>query len=207
MKGRALLLAALCATLAAAGCRHDRPRPKLTPEDETLLAAKAGPKIGLIIRENLPALFVGVVVFRSDVFLSESETLERADLPVLDSFGNAALILLNASDIPPLLQVKSVRKVYYLCRQAPLARIHPAFVMEILKRFGAGKENEPTQFLVRFREVPGAKERKFIEDAGFAVSARAGAVWSLSGPLAFLPRLLEDDRITYYEGASKARTM
>lgn len=207
MTRRALLLAALCTTLVLVACRDDRPRPQLTPEDETLLREKAGPKIDLIIRENLPALFVGVVVFRSDVFLAESEMLERADLPVLDSFGNAALILLNAPDIPPLLKAKAVKKVYYLCRQGPLARIHPALLMEILKRYGEGKEDESAQFLVRFREMPGEKERTFVEKAGFTISARTGVVWSLSGPLVSLPRLLEDDRIIYYEGASKARTM
>ncbi len=206
MTRRILLLALLIALLLPA-CREERQRPELTPEDEAILKEKAGGKIDLIIRENLPALFVGIVVFRSDVFLTQSAMLDRRELSVLDSFGNTALVLLNSPDIPPLLKEESVRKVYYFCRQGPLARIHPAFLMEILKQFGAGKETEVSHFLIRFRDPPHEKEGKFVEAAGFTVDSRAGYVWSLSGPLTSLPLLLEDDRIMYYEGASKTRTM
>ncbi len=206
MTRRILLLALLIALLPPA-CREERQRPELTPEDEAILKEKAGGKIDLIIRENLPALFVGIVVFRSDVFLTQSAMLDRRELSVLDSFGNTALVLLNSPDIPPLLKEESVRKVYYFCRQGPLARIHPAFLMEILKQFGAGKETEVSHFLIRFRDPPHEKEGTFVEAAGFTVDSRAGYVWSLSGPLTSLPLLLEDDRIMYYEGASKTRTM
>lgn len=206
MTRRILLLALLIALLLPA-CREERQRPELTPEDEAILKEKAGGKIDLIIRENLPALFVGIVVFRSDVFLTQSAMLDRRELSVLDSFGNTALVLLNSPDIPPLLKEESVRKVYYFCRQGPLARIHPAFLMEILKQFGAGKETEVSHFLIRFRDPPHEKEGKFVEAAGFTVDSRAGYVWSLSGPLTSLPLLLEDDRIMYYEGASKTSTM
>ena len=206
MTRRTLLLALLIALLLPA-CREERQRPELTPEDEAILKEKAGGKIDLIIRENLPALFVGILVFRSDVFLTQSAMLDRRELSVLDSFGNTALVLLNSPDIPPLLKEESVRKVYYFCRQGPLARIHPAFLMEILKQFGAGKETEVSHFLIRFRDPPHEKEGTFVEAAGFTVDSRAGYVWSLSGPLTSLPLLLEDDRIMYYEGASKTRTM
>jgi hypothetical protein len=206
MTRRIFLVAALLLLLLPA-CREDRRRPDLTAEDEATLKEKADEKIGLIIRENLPALFAGIVVFRSDAFLTQSEMLSRHELSVLDSFGNAAVVLLNSPDIPPLLKEKSVRKIFYLCRQGPLARFHPAFLMEVLKRFGEGKEAVPADFLVRFREMPQEKEEKFVEAAGFTVASRAGLVWALSGPLTALPRLLEDDRILFYEGASKARTM
>lgn len=206
MTRRTLLLAAL-SVLLLPSCREDRPVPKLTPEEQAILAEKADEKVGLIIRENLPALFAGLVVFRSDVFLTQSEMLAGRNLSVLDSLGNAAVILLNSPDIPPLLKESSVKKIFYLCRQGPLARMHPAFLMDILQRFGEGKENEPSTFLARFREVPQEKEEKFVEAAGFTVTSRAGFVWSLTGPLTSLPRLLEDDRILFYEGASKARTM
>ncbi|HZD54636.1 MAG TPA: hypothetical protein VE080_00140 [Candidatus Aquicultoraceae bacterium] len=204
---RKVLLLALLLGLLAPSCREERPDVALTPDQEALLEEKADAKIGLIIRKNLPALFAGLVVFRSDVFLTQSEMLERRDLPVLDSFDNAAVVLLNSPDIPPLLAEKSVRKMYYLCRQGTLARIHPAFLMEILKRFGEGKEAGPIPFLVRFREPPQEKESRFVQEAGFSVVSRDGLVWSLSGPPASIPRLLEDDRIIFYEGASKARTM
>jgi len=206
MTRRVLLLAVLIALLLPA-CREDRKRPELTPGDEAILKEKTDGKIGLIIRENLPALFVGIVVFRSDVFLSQSAMLDRRELSVLDSFGNTALVLLNSPDIPPLLKEESVKKIYYFCRQGPLARIHPAFLMGILKQFGAGKENEVSPFLVRFREPPHETEETFVKAAGFTVDSRAGYVWSLSGPLTSLPLLLEDDRILFYEGASKTRTM
>lgn len=203
---RLLLLAALFSLLFPA-CREEKADVALTPEQEAILAEKADAKIGLIIRENLPAIFAGLVVFRSDVFLTQSEMLDRRDLSVLDSVNNAALILLNSPDIPPLLVENSVRRMYFFCRQGTLARIHPAFLMEILKHFGEGKEAEPVPFLVRFREPPQEKEERFVKDAGFAVASRAGLVWTLEGPPASLPRLLEDERIIFYEGASKARTM
>jgi hypothetical protein len=204
---RRFLSLALLLLLLLPACREDREKPQLTQEQEAVLKAKADEKIGLIIRENLPVLFVGLVVFRSDVFLYQSEMLDRLDLSVLDSFEKAALVLLNSPDIPLLLKEPSVKKVYYLCRQGPLTRIHPAFLMGILRRFSEGKENEPAHFLVRFRDMPQEKEEKFLAAAGFTVSSRSGFVWSLSGPLTSLPRLLEDDRILFYEGASKARTM
>jgi len=204
---RPILLFATLFVLLLPACKEDRATPRLTEQEEAILTEKADEKVGLIIRQNLPALFAGIVVFRSDVFLSQSEMLARRELSVLDSFGNAAVILLNSPDIPPLLKETSVRKIYFLCRQGPLARLHPAFLMEVLQRFGEGKEREPHPLLIRFRDPPQEKEEKFVEAAGFTVASRAGVVWAVSGPLTSLPRLLEDDRILFYEGASKARTM
>lgn len=199
------LLAAALLTLPA--CREERARPELSQQDEALLARKADAKIGTIIRENLPTLFAGLVVFRSDVFLSQSAMLDERGLSVLNAFGNAAIVLLRSADIPPLLQEESVRKIYYLCRQGPLARFHPTFELDLLRRFGEGREEEPVSFFIRFREVPGEGDRQAVTAAGFRVEARAGAVWTVVGPLTSLPRLLENDRILFYEGASKARTM
>ncbi|MGB6410891.1 MAG: hypothetical protein WBF16_06795 [Candidatus Deferrimicrobiaceae bacterium] len=206
MTRRILLFAVLLALLVSA-CKEERLRPELTAEDEATLALKTDKKIELIIRENLPALFAGIVVFRSDVFLSQAAMLDKRELAVLDSFGNAAIVLINSPDIPPLLKEKSVRKIYYLCRQGPLARVHPAFLMEVLKTFGEGKENVPSHLLIRFRDMPQEKEMQFVEAAGFTIESRAGFVWSLTGPLTSLTHLLENDRIIFYEGASKARTM
>lgn len=208
MSRRIRLFAAFFAlVLVVSACREEKPLPELTAEDNAILALKADEKIEVIIRQNLPALFAGIVVFDSDVFLSQSAMLDRRELPVLDSFENAAVLLINSPDIPPLLKEKSVRKIYYLCRQGPLARLHPAFLMKILKTFGRGREGDPSHLLVRFREMPQENEQRFVEAAGFSIQSRAGVVWSLTGPLTSLPRLLEDDRIIYYEGASKARTM
>jgi len=114
---RPILLFATLFVLLLPACKEDRATPRLTEQEEAILTEKADEKIGLIIRQNLPALFAGIVVFRSDVFLTQSEMLARRDLSVLDSFGNAAVILLNSPDIPPLLKETSVRKIYFLCRQ------------------------------------------------------------------------------------------
>ena len=206
MTRRILLFAALLALLVSA-CKEERLRPELSAEDEATLSLKADKKIELIIRENLPALFAGIVVFKSDVFLTQSAMLDRRELAVLDSFENTAVILLNSPDIPPLLKEKSVRKIYYLCRQGPLARFHPAYLMEVLKAFGEGKEGMQSHLLIRFRDMPLEKDTQFVEAAGFIIESRAGFVWSLTGPLTSLPRLLENDRIIYYEGASKAKAM
>jgi hypothetical protein len=199
----ALLLLAL---LFPAGCKEDKPRVELSAEDKELLRAKADEKIGTIITENLPALFAGVVVFGSDAFVSQSHRLDQANISVLNMFGNAAILLLNSPDIPPLLKEPSVKKVHYLCRQGALVRLDPAFEMEVMRRFGEGKEDEPIPILLRFRDPPDEKDTRFVEAAGFAIQARAGHIWVVTGPLRHLARLLESDRILYYEAASKART-
>ena len=98
---RKILSVALLLMLLLPACREDQAKPHLTKEQEAVLKAKGDEKIGLIIRENLPAIFVGLVVFRSDVFLYQSELLDRLDLSVLDSYENAALVLLNSPDTPP----------------------------------------------------------------------------------------------------------
>ena len=196
----------LIASLLFPGCKEDKPRVELTPEDKELLRAKADEKIGIIIKENLPALFAGVVVFSSDAFVSQSRMLDQANLSVLNMFGNTAILLLNSPDIPPLLKEQSVKKIHYLCRQGALPRLDPTFEMDVMRRFGEGKEDDPIDFLIRFREPPAEKDEKLLEAAGFTVQTRAGTIWVVTGPLRHLPRLLENDRIIYYEAASKART-
>ena len=188
------------------GCKEDKPRAELSPEDKALLSAKADEKIGIIITENLPALFAGVVVFDSDAFVSQSDMLDRANISVLNMFGKTAILLLNSPDIPPLLKEKAVKKIYYLCRQGALARLDPSFEMDLMRRFGEGKEDERIDFLLRFRDPPDVKDDKLIEAAGFTIHARTGLVWVVAGPIRRLPRLLESDRIIYYEAASKAQT-
>lgn len=203
---RVLLLSLTLLTLLPS-CREDRPKPVLTPADEALLAEKADGKIETILRENLPSLFAGLVVFRSDVFLSQSAMLDERGISVLNVFGNAAILLLNSPDIPMLLQLDQVKKIYYLSRQGPLARFHPAFEMDLLRRFGEGRESEPFSFLIRFREAPEERDAEVVEAAGFRIDTRTGGVWVVTGPPTSLPRLMENDRIIFYEGASKARTM
>ena len=72
----------------------------LTPADNELLGPKRTGRSGSS-SENLPALFAGVVVFRSDAFVFQSRMLDQANLSVLNMFGNTAILLLNSFDIPP----------------------------------------------------------------------------------------------------------
>ncbi len=195
----------LIAALFLPGCKEEKPKVLLTAEDNAILQKKADEKIGLIITQNLPALFAGIVVFGSDAFMYQSQMLDRANISVLNVFGNAAILLLNSPDIPPLLKEPSVKKIHYLCRQAGLARLDPAFEMDLMRRFGDGKEDEPVEFFIRFQEPPNDKDGKFVEAAGFKIDTRAGYVWAVTGPLSSLYRLLEYDRIIYYENASKVR--
>ena len=195
----------LVAVLFFPGCKEEKPKVQLTAEDNAILQKKADEKIGLIITQNLPALFAGVVVFSSDAFMYQSQMLDRANISVLNVFGNAAILLLNSPDIPPLLKENSVKKIYYLCRQGPLARFDPSFEMDLMRRFGEGKEGDPVSFFIRFQEPPNDKDGKFVEAAGFTIESRVGYIWAVAGPLTSLYRLLEYDRIIYYEKASKIR--
>jgi hypothetical protein len=203
---RAFAALLLAVSLFLPGCKEEKTPVVLTPAENELLRTKADEKIGTIIKENLPALFAGLVVFRSNAFISQSAMLDRANISVLNMFGNTAILLLNSRDVPFMLKEESVKKIFYLCRQGALVRLDPAFEMDIMRRFGQGKEDEPVDFFIRFREPPGDKEDMLLETAGLSVQARTGPVWVVSGPLRNLPRLLESDRIIYYESASKVRT-
>lgn len=194
-----------CCALALAACREER--PQLTPKTEDLLREKADARVASTLRQPDPPPFAAVVVFRSDVFLHQSALLERHGISLLDSFDNVAILLLDAGVTPRLLAEDSVRKVRYLCTQGPLARFHPAFLLSALRRFGQDKENEPVPFFIRFRGLPTDRDVKAVQDAGYTVKSRDGEVLTVSGPPAGFFRLLEIDRIIYYEGASNLRTM
>jgi hypothetical protein len=203
---RKLAALLLVASLLLPGCKEEKPPVELTSAEKELLRTKADEKIGIIITENLPALFAGMVVFSSDAFVSQSHMLDQANISVLNMFGNTAILLLNSRDIPFLLKEQSVKKIFYLCRQGALVRLDPPFEMDTMRRFGEGKEDEPVPFFLRFREPPDEKDEKLVKAAGFTVQARTGLIWVVEGPLRGLPRLLESDRIIYYESASKVRT-
>ena len=199
---RRLAIFFLAFLLFLPGCKEDRPRPELSPGERELLRTKADGKIGLIITENLPALFAGVVVFRSDAFLSQSRMLDQANISVLNMSGNTAILLLNSPDIPPLLADRSVKKIFYLCRQGGLARLDDSFEMDLMRRFGDGKEDEPVTFQIRFLEPPEEKDAALLKAAGFAVRSREGLVWTVNGPLRGIARLLESDRFARFESGS-----
>lgn len=203
---RRLAAILLLALFVFPGCKEDKPPVELSAGDKELLRAKADEKIGILIAENLPSLFAGVVVFTSDAFLHQSRMLDAANLSVLNTFGNTAILQLNSPDILPLLKAPSVKKVYYLCRQGALARLDTPFELDLLRRFGDGKEDQPISFLIRFRQPPDEKDDQLLKAAGFTVQSRTGYVWSVTGPLRRLPRLLESDRIQFYEYASNGGT-
>lgn len=201
--GGLLVLCVLAVVLAA--CREER--IKLAPQTEELLRTKADARIASLIAQPDAPRFAAIAVFRADVFLYQSELLERLNVTVLDARDNVAVLLLDNEVTAPLLAEPSVRKVRYLCAPMLLARFHPQFLMDMLRRFGSDRENEPVPFFVRFREPPTDKDVKAVQEAGYAVSAREGSVLVVSGPLTGLPRLLENNEIVYYEGASKLRMM
>lgn len=198
---RALVLIAF---LFLPGCKEEKSRVELSPEERDLLRAKADDTIGAILAERKEAPFAGLVVFDSDAFLTQSRMLDQANIPVLNVFGNAAILRLKGPEILPLLKERSVKKVHYLCRQGGLVRLDPEFEMYVMRRFGDGKEDEPVPFDIRFRDAPDEKDAKLVEGAGFTVRSRTGYVWTVAGPLRQLPRLLDSDRINQYETASNA---
>ena len=180
---------------------------ELAPKTEELLRAKADERIASILRLPDQPPFAGIVVFRSDVFLHQTAMLEQNGISLLDSFDNVAILLLDARVTPPILADDSVRKVRYLGKPMLLARFHPAFLLSTLRLFGEGKENQPVSFFIRFRDLATDSDVKAAQGAGFTVRSRDGAVLTVSGPPAWISRLLEIDRIIYYEGASNLRTM
>lgn len=205
IRRQTLVASLLACALALSACPEERAR--LAPKTEELLRAKADERIASLLKGPTPSPFAAVVVFRSDVFLNQSALLERSGISLLDSFDNVAVLLLDVANTPPLLAEDAVRKVRYLCPPRTLTRFHPAFLLSALRAFGNGKEDEPVPFFIRFRNLPAYEEVKAVQDAGFTVRSRDGISLSVSGPPAGLPRLLEMDRIIYYEGASNLRTM
>lgn len=205
-RNRAARLSALLLPLLVLGaaCRDEGTPPVLSAQDNALLREKADARIGRIVREFPSGRFDALVVFRGDVFLTASPLLEQANIPVHESFGNAAILLIGPKDILPLAQEPSVRKIYYFCRQGPLARFHPSFLFDALGRFGAGRETSPVPFLLRFQRNASDDDVRFVEEAGLSVLSRTGPLLTVIGPPAALPALLENDGIVFYEGASDA---
>ncbi len=211
---RKIALLFLAAALLLPACKEEKgKKPELTAEEKEILAKKADEKIGIIIKENLPALFAGIVAFDRDVFAYQSSMLNDANISVLNSFGKAAILLLNGPDIPLLLKEKSVRKIRYLCLQGSLIRLDTTFEMELMRRVGEGKEDQPATFMITFKETPdgkdgkGRKDTSLVESAGYKILGKAGTVWTVEGPLSSLYRLLEYDGIISYELGSKVRKM
>ncbi len=200
-----LVVLLVLSALVLAGCPEKQ--VDLAPRTEDLLRTKADPAIAALARRPKAPPFAAIVVFRSDVFLHQSATLERLGISLLDSFDNVAILLLDAAVTPPLLAENGVRKARYLSPPGSLARFHPAFLLSVLRLFGEDKEKQPVAFYIRFRDAVSDQDIRAVQAAGFAIRSRDGAFLTVFGPPADIFRLLEMNQIVYYEGSSNLRTM
>jgi len=199
-RASAFLLAATA--LLAAGCPSAAKRASIPPAEETVLRERGDEKLLAAVREGGSGTFAAIAVFRGDVFLVHAGKLEQSFIPVLDESGNAAILLLSPGQVLPLLKDPSVLRLAWFGPQGRLARLDPSLELDLLSRYGKGTEGKEAPLLVRFLDVPGDVEERFVALAGFRVVSRSGPTWVLSGPVSGLPRLLESGRIVYIEKAS-----
>jgi len=199
-RGAALLLAAT--TLLAAGCPSAAKRVSIPPAEESVLRDRGDEKILAAVREGGSDPFAVIAVFRGDVFMGHAGMLEESFIPILDEFGNAAILLLSPGQVLPLLKDPSVLRLAWFGPQGRLARLDPSLELDLLSRYGKGTEGKDVRLLVRFLDVPGDAEERFVTATGFRVVSRSGPTWVLSAPVSGIPRLLENDRIIYIEKAS-----
>jgi len=189
------------------GCRFGEKRRTFSPPDNELLQTKADPRLRKEAATGGDEPFAAIVVYRNDVFLEQSESLQRSSLTVLNELGNSVILLLRPGQIVPLLKDPSLRKAAWFGPQGLLARLEPSLELDMLSRYGAGTEDRDADLLLRFVDVGGEKEERHVTAAGYRIVTRAGPTWVVAGPMSGLPKLLERDRIIYIEGASQARTM
>jgi len=189
------------------GCRFGEKRRTFSPPDNELLQTKADPRLRKEAATGGDEPFAAIVVYRNDVFLEQSESLQRSSLTVLNELGNSVILLLRPGQIVPLLKGPSLRKAAWFGPQGLLARLEPSLELDMLSRYGAGTEDRDADLLLRFVDVGGEKEERQVTAAGYRIVTRAGPTWVVAGPMSGLPKLLESDRIIYIEGASQARTM
>jgi len=189
------------------GCRFGEKRRTFSPPDNELLQTKADPRLRKEAATGGDEPFAAIVVYRNDVFLEQSESLQRSSLTVLNELGNSVILLLRPGQIVPLLKGPSLRKAAWFGPQGLLARLEPSLELDMLSRYGAVTEDRDADLLLRFVDVGGEKEERHVTAAGYRIVTRAGPTWVVAGPMSGLPKLLESDRIIYIEGASQARTM
>lgn len=202
---RRLFLLALA--LLSAGCPGARPPVPLPSGQELVLRQKGDAWIARVLRENPEKPFAVLVRFRTPVFPYQQAFLERMEMEGAESFGNAALLTVDAAQLPPLLASTETKAVLYLAPQAALPRLHPSLEMEILRRVSDSRENEPLTVLARFREPVREELSNALVSGGFSVDTSAGTVLVLTGTVRSLPALLVRDELLYAEGASKGKPM
>jgi hypothetical protein len=195
-----LLLAAFLPL--ACGCLSGEKRRTLSPQDAELFRAKADERLRKEAETGGTGPFAAIAVFRNDVFLYQSESLQRSSLTVLNEMGRTAILLLSPGQIVPLLKDPSLRKATWFGPQRLLVRLDPSLEIDMMMRYGAGTEDRDVNLLLRLVDVGGAEEERHVVAAGFRVVTRAGPNWVVAGPMSGLPKLLESDRIIYIEKAS-----
>ncbi|MCL1925966.1 MAG: hypothetical protein FWF95_02380 [Syntrophorhabdaceae bacterium] len=196
-KYKALLFLTVAALLA--GCFGSTPYVPTKDEDD-LLKAKGADKAlyeTICIGESDP--FVLIAVFREDVFRSHSAVLEQSFIPVLNEFGNTALLLVRPVEVLPLLKDASLIKAAWFGPQARLARLDTSLEFDMLSHFGKGTESSPAVILVQFRSLPKVAEEKAVIAAGFQIHAKEGPTYKITGPISGIPKLLDHDWVVYLE--------
>ena len=124
-----LLLLAVFLPLAA-GCLFGEKRRTFSPPDEELLRAKADPRLRKEAETGGTEPFAAIAVYRSDVFLDQSEALGKSSLTVLNEMGSTAILLLSPGQIVPLLKDPSLRKAAWFGPQRLLARLDPSLELD-----------------------------------------------------------------------------
>ncbi len=192
-------LALLAAAFLLPGCPEDSKHAALSAAEEELLETRGDNALRDTVREGGKEPFAAIAVFRGDAFLGQSAMLDRASIPLLNEFGNAAILLLHPNEVLPLLKDPSVRRLAWFGPQGRLARLDPSLELDLLARYGKGTDGKDAPILARFRSVPGETEERQVAAAGFRILSRGGPNLLVSGPWSGVPRLLEIERVIYLE--------
>jgi len=174
-------------------------RPPLPEAEVKLLAAKGDPALLATVQEGGTDRFAAIAVFTRDTFLWQSAMLEQSSFTLLNEFGNAAILLLRPDDVLPLLKDPTVRRLAWFGPQGRLARLDPTVELDLLSRYGKGREGQDLALLVRYRNVPGEAEERRAVAAGFRILSRGGPNLVVSGPVSGVPLLLSDEWVIYIE--------
>lgn len=198
-KGKSAALIFLTAAVLLAGCFGATPYVPTKDEDDLFNAKGADKALYEAVCKGDAEPFVLIAVFRKDVFMSHSVTLEQSFIPVLNEFGNAAFLLVRPAEVLPLLKDPSLTKAAWFGPQGRLARLDPSLEFDLLDRFGKRIESNPVTILARFRSIPKAAEEAAVAAAEFQIITKAGPTFIITGPMSGIPKLLSHDWIIYIE--------
>jgi len=198
-KGKFTALILLTAAVLLAGCLGAKPYVPTKDDDDLLNAKGADKALYEAVCKGEKDPFVIIAVFRKDVFMSSSATLEQSFIPVLNEFGNVAFLLVRPTEVLPLLKDPSLTKAVWFGPQARLARLDPPLEFDLLGRFGKGTESSLVTILVQFRSVPKTADEKAVTAAGFQILTKEGSTFTVSGPMSGIPKLLSHEWIIYLE--------